>query len=52
MTIRENWDAGRPVVAVEPDGAHAAIYKSIANAVMLSLEEGAFVRAFPKIVIE
>ena len=52
MTIRENSDAGRPVVAVEPDGAHAAIYKSIAKAVMLSLEEGAFVRAFPKIVIE
>ena len=52
MTIRENSDAGRPVVAVEPDGAHAAIYKSIAKAVMLGLDEGGAPRAFPKIVIE
>jgi ATP-binding protein involved in chromosome partitioning len=51
MSIRENSDAGRPVAAVEPDGAHAAIYKSIARSVMLSLEDGA-PRAFPKIVIE
>ena len=51
MTIRENSDAGRPVVAVEPDGAHAAVYKSIARGVMQSLEGGA-ARAFPKIVIE
>ena len=51
MTIRENSDAGRPVVAVEPDGAHAAVYKSIAQGVMLSLEGGG-ARAFPKIVIE
>ena len=52
MSIRENSDAGRPVVAVEPDGAHAAIYKSIARSVMLGLEEGGALRAFPKIVIE
>ena len=52
MTIRENSDAGRPVVAVDPDGAHAAIYKSIAKTVMLGLEEGGAARAFPKIVIE
>ena len=52
MTIRENSDSGRPVVAVDPDGAHAAIYKSIAKSVMLGLEEGGVVRAFPKIVIE
>ena len=52
MTIRENSDAGRPVVAVDPDGAHAAIYKSIAKSVMLGLEEGGAARAFPKIVIE
>ncbi len=52
MTIRENSDAGRPVVAVEPDGAHAAVYKSIAQGVMQSLEGGGAARAFPKIVIE
>jgi ATP-binding protein involved in chromosome partitioning len=51
MSIRENSDAGRPVVAVDPDGAHAAVYKSIARGVMQSLE-GAAARAFPKIVIE
>jgi len=52
MSIRENSDSGRPVVAVDPDGAHAAIYKSIAKSVMLGLEEGGAQRAFPKIVIE
>ena len=52
MTIRENSDAGRPVVAVDPDGAHAAVYKSIAQGVMQSLDGGGAVRAFPKIVIE
>jgi ATP-binding protein involved in chromosome partitioning len=52
MSIRVNSDAGRPVVAVEPDGAHAAIYKSVARSVMFSLEEGGAPRAFPKIVIE
>ena len=52
MSIRENSDSGRPVVAVEPDGAHAAVYKSIAQGVMQSLEGGGAARAFPKIVIE
>ena len=52
MTIRENSDAGRPVVAVEPNGAHAAAYKSIAQGVMQNLEGGGAARAFPKIVIE
>ena len=30
MTIRENSDAGLPVVATEPDGPHAKIYRDIA----------------------
>ena len=30
MTIRETSDAGLPVVATEPDGPHAAIYRDIA----------------------
>ena len=52
MAIRENSDSGRPVVAVDPQGAHAAVYKAIAQSVMLSLEDAGAVRAFPKIVIE
>jgi ATP-binding protein involved in chromosome partitioning len=52
MSIRENSDSGRPVVAVDPDGAHAAAYKSIAQGVMQSLDGGGAARAFPKIVIE
>ena len=51
MTIRENSDAGRPVVAVEPDGPHAVIYKALADAVAKSLEDGGAVRAFPRISI-
>jgi ATP-binding protein involved in chromosome partitioning len=50
MTIREKSDAGLPVVATEPDGAHAACYRSIASAVRDQLRAGG--RAAPKIVIE
>ena len=32
MTIRETSDAGRPVVATEPDGPHAKVYREIAAA--------------------
>jgi ATP-binding protein involved in chromosome partitioning len=50
MTIREKSDAGLPVVATEPDGAHAACYRSIASRVRDQLAAGG--RAAPKIVIE
>jgi ATP-binding protein involved in chromosome partitioning len=50
MTIREKSDAGLPVVATEPDGPHAAIYRDIAAKVRDQLA-GATRRA-PKIVIE
>ena len=33
MAIRETSDAGNPVVVSEPDGPHAAIYRSIASEV-------------------
>ncbi len=51
MTIREKSDSGLPVVATEPDGPHAAIYRGIAAKVrdQLKSETG---RAAPKIVIE
>ncbi len=52
MTIRETSDAGRPVVAVEPDGPHAGIYKAIAAQVWDTLSGGGAARPAPRIVIE
>src|SRR3954464_2434357 len=51
MAIRENSDAGRPVVAVEPDGPHARAFKSIAAQVWAGLAGGR-TRVAPRIVIE
>jgi ATP-binding protein involved in chromosome partitioning len=52
MSIRELSDAGRPVVAVDPDGPHARIYKTIAQEVWAALSGGAAARPAPRIVIE
>jgi ATP-binding protein involved in chromosome partitioning len=52
MTIREKSDAGLPVVATEPDGPHAKIYRDIAAQVLAQIKGGAAGRAAPKIVIE
>jgi len=52
MAIREKSDAGLPVVATEPDGEHARIYREIAAKVLAQLKGGAAGRAAPKIVIE
>lgn len=52
MTIRELSDAGRPVVAAEPDGPHARIYKDMASQVWTALTGGAAARPAPRIVIE
>ena len=52
MTIRETSDAGRPVVATEPDGPHAKIYREIAARVRDQLGAKGGARAAPKIVIE
>ncbi len=53
MAIREKSDAGLPVVATEPDGPHAKIYRDIAakvrDQIMGSTVAG---RSAPKIVIE
>jgi ATP-binding protein involved in chromosome partitioning len=51
MTIREKSDAGLPVVATEPDGPHAKIYREIAAKVLEQIKGGGG-RAAPKIVIE
>jgi ATP-binding protein involved in chromosome partitioning len=53
MTIREKSDSGLPVVATEPDGPHAKIYRGIAAKVRDQIAAGAgAARAAPKIVIE
>jgi len=51
MSIRANSDAGRPVVAAEPDSPQAQAFRAIARKVKASLE-GAPARAAPRIVIE
>jgi ATP-binding protein involved in chromosome partitioning len=50
MKIRETSDAGRPVVAAEPDSPQAAIYLNLAAKVKTLLETNKQ-RAAPKIVI-
>jgi ATP-binding protein involved in chromosome partitioning len=50
MTIREKSDSGLPVVATEPDGEHAKIYREIAAKVRDQIKGST--RVAPKIVIE
>jgi ATP-binding protein involved in chromosome partitioning len=50
MTIREKSDSGLPVVATEPDGPHAQIYREIAARVRDQIKIAG--RDAPKIVIE
>ena len=52
MTIRETSDAGRPVVATDPGGPHAKVYREIAARVRDKLGAKGTSRAAPKIVIE
>ena len=52
MAIRETSDQGRPVVATDPDGPHAKIYREIAGRVRDQLKLSRAGRAAPKIVIE
>jgi ATP-binding protein involved in chromosome partitioning len=52
MAIRETSDSGRPVVATDPDGPHAKVYREIAARVREQLKIKGAGRAAPKIVIE
>src|SRR5499426_2255514 len=52
ITIRETSDLGLPVVATEPDGAHAKAYCDIAARVRDQLAGRGPTRPAPKIVIE
>jgi ATP-binding protein involved in chromosome partitioning len=51
IAIREQSDSGRPVAAVDPDGALAKAYRAIAEKVKAALEAGR-ARAAPKITVE
>jgi ATP-binding protein involved in chromosome partitioning len=51
LEIREHSDAGRPIVATDPESPHALAYREVAKRVQASLETGRL-RAAPKIVIE
>jgi ATP-binding protein involved in chromosome partitioning len=52
MAIREKSDAGLPVVATDPDGPHAKIYRDIAAKIRDQLVQAEDGRPAPKIVIE
>ncbi|HYF52906.1 MAG TPA: Mrp/NBP35 family ATP-binding protein [Salinarimonas sp.] len=52
MAIREMSDAGRPVVAMDPDGPGGRIYRDIAGQVWATLSGGGAARAAPRIVFE
>jgi ATP-binding protein involved in chromosome partitioning len=38
MAIRESSDSGHPVMASDPDGPHAAVYREIARRTLASIE--------------
>jgi ATP-binding protein involved in chromosome partitioning len=53
MTIRENSDAGTPVVVSEPNGAHAKVYREIATKIAEQLlSGGSAARKAPEIIFE
>ena len=52
MTIRETSDAGRPVVATDPEGPHAKVYRDIAAELWANLSGAPAGRTAPKIVFE
>ncbi len=51
IAIREHSDAGRPIIAAQPESEHAKVYRAIAAQVKESLERTS-VHAPPKITIE
>jgi ATP-binding protein involved in chromosome partitioning len=52
MDIREKSDAGLPVVATDPDGVHAKVFRDIATRLRDQLAGSGGGRPAPKIVIE
>jgi ATP-binding protein involved in chromosome partitioning len=51
IAIRETSDGGKPIVVSQPSSPHAAVYRTIAEAVWAKLSGGT-VRATPKISVE
>ena len=51
MKIRETSDGGRPIVVAEPDGAHAAAYRAIADKIWAKVGASA-ARPAPRIVVQ
>jgi ATP-binding protein involved in chromosome partitioning len=52
LAIRENSDAGKPLLISAPDGPHAATYRAIAAEVWGHLENETGIRPSPRIIIE
>lgn len=52
MAIREGSDTGHPIVVAEPDGEYAKAYRSIAEALWNTLDDGAAAPSAPSIVFE
>src|SRR5438445_12155008 len=52
LAIRETSDAGRPIVAIEPESVHARHYIDIARSLWTTVTSGAASRPPPRIVIE
>lgn len=52
MEIRKTSDDGRPIVAIEPESAHARLYTGIARQVWSALRCGQAGKPAPRIVIE
>jgi len=52
LAIRETSDAGRPIVAIEPESVHARHYIDIARTLWTTVTSGAASRQPPRIVIE
>ena len=52
MEIRKTSDDGRPIVAIEPESAHAKLYIGIARQVWSALLSGQAGKPAPRIVIE
>lgn len=50
--VRMRSDSGEPVVATQPEGLHAALYRDVARQVWAALEGGGLARPAPRIVLE
>jgi ATP-binding protein involved in chromosome partitioning len=50
--VRLRSDSGEPVVATQPDGLHAAIFRDVARQVWAALQTGGLARPAPRIVVE